>query len=285
MRHVNTCKGNLGSSDGSAGGSIKAGSIGKGATGMRSSTSGSGRGGSRSASGSAIGGGKVSTTPAGSKSSGGDGGGSAAQGSAGSSGPFSFSKPRALICYLCGRGFGSASLPIHIPQCEQIFQERESTKPRGEPRRALQLRPARIAHIGSGTCTFPKDAAGIDAFNEEMFQTFNCSALVPCQHCGRTFLPEALAHHAKHCTEDAPMVRSGGGGGGGLGAAGSAGVGGSCLSMPDGAIIRSGDAGKQCVGELIKCSNCGRSFLPAAHAVHERVCAKVFGGGKKKPAK
>jgi hypothetical protein len=42
-------------------------------------------------------------------------------------------------------------------------------------------------------------------FNEDAFQNFNDNALVPCKHCSRTFLPEALKIHRKICTAEKPF--------------------------------------------------------------------------------
>lgn len=36
-------------------------------------------------------------------------------------------------------------------------------------------------------------------FNEEAFKKFNDEALVPCEHCHRTFLPDRLAVHKRIC--------------------------------------------------------------------------------------
>lgn len=42
-------------------------------------------------------------------------------------------------------------------------------------------------------------------FNEEAFNGFNENALVPCHHCGRTFLPDSLKIHRKICTAEKPF--------------------------------------------------------------------------------
>ena len=31
-------------------------------------------------------------------------------------------RPKALMCYICGREFGTASLEIHIPQCRKKWE-------------------------------------------------------------------------------------------------------------------------------------------------------------------
>ena len=44
--------------------------------------------------------------------------------------------PRMLTCYICGEGFGSASLAIHEPQCLKKWEARNEQLPKGqrEPR-------------------------------------------------------------------------------------------------------------------------------------------------------
>ena len=48
---------------------------------------------------------------------------------------------------------------------------------------------------GKGTNFFK----AVDQFNNEAFKKFNEEALVPCEHCERTFLPDRLEIHAKIC--------------------------------------------------------------------------------------
>ena len=40
--------------------------------------------------------------------------------------------PRMLICYICGEGFGSASLAIHEPQCLKKWDARNEQLPKGQ---------------------------------------------------------------------------------------------------------------------------------------------------------
>jgi len=35
--------------------------------------------------------------------------------------------------------------------------------------------------------------------NEQAFDTYNTQALVPCENCGRTFLPDRLLVHLRSC--------------------------------------------------------------------------------------
>ena len=43
------------------------------------------------------------------------------------------------------------------------------------------------------------------AMNDIAFKQFNEKALVPCHHCGRTFLPDSLKRHQNRCTADRPF--------------------------------------------------------------------------------
>lgn len=57
-------------------------------------------------------------------------------------------------------------------------------------------------------------AEDLERYNNKAFDSYNYTALMPCNHCGRTFKPEALAHHAKVCTAEnpfKPLNREGGG--------------------------------------------------------------------------
>lgn len=40
-------------------------------------------------------------------------------------------KPRAVMCYICGREYGTKSIGIHIPNCQKKWEETESHKPKG----------------------------------------------------------------------------------------------------------------------------------------------------------
>jgi len=39
----------------------------------------------------------------------------------------------------------------------------------------------------------------MQAYNDQAFDTYNTKALEPCSNCNRTFLPESLVKHQKHC--------------------------------------------------------------------------------------
>ena len=71
---------------------------------------------------------------AGSTSSGGGGGGMGGNKSSMSSTYSAPKKPKSVMCYICGREFGTASINIHIKSCQKKWEIEESKKPRNERR-------------------------------------------------------------------------------------------------------------------------------------------------------
>ena len=104
-------------------------------------------------------------------------------------------RPKALMCYICGREFGTQSLEIHIPQCIKKWDKVEALKPPGE-RRKCPGPPQEFDEAIKGVGTKGFDA---DAFNAKQYENYNDKALVPCDGCGRTFLPDSLLRHKKGC--------------------------------------------------------------------------------------
>lgn len=47
----------------------------------------------------------------------------------------------------------------------------------------------------------------MQAYNDAAFDSFNTKALEQCSNCGRTFLPESLVKHQKHCKGGQTMAR------------------------------------------------------------------------------
>ncbi|XP_038077456.1 zinc finger protein 474-like [Patiria miniata] len=98
-------------------------------------------------------------------------------------------KPRTLVCYICGREFGTKSLPIHEPQCLQKWQVQNQQLPR-ELRRPLPRKPEVIGMQGGRSTG--------EMINEAAWQAHKAN-LVPCDSCGRTFAADRIAKHAASC--------------------------------------------------------------------------------------
>ncbi|XP_024536139.1 zinc finger protein 474-like [Selaginella moellendorffii] len=110
-------------------------------------------------------------------------------------------RPKMLMCYLCGREYGTKSLPIHIPQCQKKWLAEEELKPPKE-RRPLPLPPAEIPIATSS------GGYNVDAFNDAAYAQWEGN-LEQCPHCDRKFRPEAFKHHQKSCTALRPAKKAG----------------------------------------------------------------------------
>ena len=98
-------------------------------------------------------------------------------------------RPRALVCYLCGQQYGTASLAIHQPQCYRKKLQQWEVLPQGA-RGPRPIDPAtRQAPPGPGAGKM--SGADVDRFNEQQFSGYQQN-LSGCPHCGRRFNPEAL---------------------------------------------------------------------------------------------
>ncbi|XP_043835777.1 zinc finger protein 474-like isoform X2 [Dromiciops gliroides] len=97
-------------------------------------------------------------------------------------------RPAFKLCYICGREFGSQSISIHEPQCLQKWHIENDKLPRNL-RRPEPQKPKPLSGTGS------YDSRSI---NEAAFESSKAQ-LVPCEHCGRTFLPDRLIVHLRSC--------------------------------------------------------------------------------------
>mmetsp|Transcript_9703 Transcript_9703/g.14773 ORF Transcript_9703/g.14773 Transcript_9703/m.14773 type:complete len:142 (-) Transcript_9703:467-892(-) len=109
-------------------------------------------------------------------------------------------RPNALVCYICGRQYGTQSLQIHLRSCEKQWNLEQEKKPI-EQRRPCPAPPQGFSlEIPSNL----KDSRKVEEYNEFAFSNFNDSALEACQHCGRTFLPDRLVVHLRSCNNRNP---------------------------------------------------------------------------------
>lgn len=106
------------------------------------------------------------------------------------------SKPRGIICYICGREYGTASIEIHLKTCKKKWEDEEAKKPKKE-RRPLPQPPKDFDNIKIKGSSMKQSE--MDALNEEAFNKFNDESRVPCQNCGRKFLPDRLEVHLRSC--------------------------------------------------------------------------------------
>ncbi|THD26003.1 Zinc finger protein [Fasciola hepatica] len=96
-------------------------------------------------------------------------------------------KPPTVVCYICGREFGTKSIGIHEPQCLEKWKSENSRLPTGQ-RRPL---PKKMDRQGMGLVEANKLA-----WKSSQDQ------LIPCPNCGRRFLPDRLEVHKRSCCKE-----------------------------------------------------------------------------------
>ena len=58
-------------------------------------------------------------------------------------------RPKTLVCYICGREYGTSSLEIHLKTCKKKWLQEEELKPKHE-RRPLPPTPKNIGDVLGG---------------------------------------------------------------------------------------------------------------------------------------
>lgn len=96
-------------------------------------------------------------------------------------------RPGFRVCFICGKEFGSQSLPIHEPKCLEKWHIENDKLPK-HLRRPEPIKPQ----------SFSGGSDNIKAGNGLPGQG-NQAHLLPCENCGRTFLPDRLLVHQRSC--------------------------------------------------------------------------------------
>ncbi len=122
-------------------------------------------------------------------------------------------KPPTVACYICGREYGSKSLPIHEPQCLKKFNIQNDKLPIKErlplPRKSRASAVARVLLREEEQIATPSLPEGVyrnvmpdeglmQQFFEHCYSEFE-KELIPCKKCGRTFAPERHVKHEPNC--------------------------------------------------------------------------------------
>ena len=111
-------------------------------------------------------------------------------------------RPPAIHCYLCGQGYGTASISIHIKACMKKWEIEQSKKPPRERRPIPNPPESFLMAIQTGG---KLTSAQIETINNEGFNEYNKNVLEPCENCGRTFKPDSLKIHLRSCHADRPL--------------------------------------------------------------------------------
>uniref|UniRef100_A0A2S2R0S2 Zinc finger protein n=1 Tax=Sipha flava TaxID=143950 RepID=A0A2S2R0S2_9HEMI len=143
-------------------------------------------------------------------------------------------KKRLVLCYLCGKEFGTASLPFHEPQCLKKWTLENSRLPE-HLQRTLPQKPE-------------TQNISIDDWNQLAWEATQ-SNLVPCDYCQRKFLANRLEAHTRVCIESKKKIVP--------------------VRKPVPVVKPTMDGPKK---KLATCYVCGRLFGTASVGIHEPQC-------------
>ena len=111
-------------------------------------------------------------------------------------------RPVALMCYICGREFGTHSLEIHLKTCKKKWDIEQDKLP-PKQRRQCPQEPTGFEQtmkvVKSKKVTGNNRNEVMLAMNEVAYSKWDNEALVACKNCNRTFLPDRLTIHSRSC--------------------------------------------------------------------------------------
>lgn len=140
-------------------------------------------------------------------------------------------RPKTLVCFICGREYGTRSLEIHIKTCQKKWEIEQNKLPKRQRKPCPTAPPNfhNMIRVAQGLKPIDEDGNEIEMdsfaggdnmaisgngtydaiqhYNEAAYQNWDHNVLEPCPHCGRTFRPEALKRHLNSCTADRPLKR------------------------------------------------------------------------------
>ncbi|KAF6128358.1 zinc finger protein 474 [Phyllostomus discolor] len=157
-------------------------------------------------------------------------------------------RPGLPICYICGREFGSQSLAIHEPQCLEKWRIENSKLPK-HLRRPEPSKPQPLGGTGS---------YNLQAVNEAAFQSSQAQ-LLPCESCGRTFLPDRLLVHQRSCKPKGEGPRAP-----------------NPNSSADLTGLKKASGGIPARPKTVICYICGREFGTLSLPIHEPKCLEKW---------
>lgn len=127
-------------------------------------------------------------------------------------GPTTFrKKPPTVVCYICGREYGTKSIAIHEPQCLKKFEMEKRMLPvckrKPLPKKRLEEKPKLVQLISKeeqiiaiNGCLTDNELVQerMDMIFQQCYLDFE-HELVPCKRCGRKFAPERHKQHEPKC--------------------------------------------------------------------------------------
>lgn len=192
------------------------------------------------------------------------------KGSPAGSSPAMIKKPKTLMCYICGREFGTSSLEIHIKSCIKKWELEESKKPKGE-RRPVPSAPQNFDDMVTGKVS----SENMESYNQEANKSYNEKALMPCPNCGRTFLPDRLDVHLKSCNK--AQGKAADAGSPTRGSPAKMGGPGAAKASPGGSKPSPGGSSGMIVRpKTIVCYICGREYGTSSIEIHLKTCRQKW---------
>ena len=127
----------------------------------------------------------------------------------------SVKKPPTVVCYICGREYGTKSISIHEPQCLKKFEienrrlpinkrkplPKKVVKERAKVARFVSMEDEMVVVSGQQADPHPyKDLVDetMDFIFQQCYSDFE-RELVPCKRCGRKFTPDRHKIHEPNC--------------------------------------------------------------------------------------
>ncbi|EPY34396.1 hypothetical protein AGDE_06966 [Angomonas deanei] len=115
-------------------------------------------------------------------------------------------RPKFVTCKICGKGFGSASIDIHVPQCYEKALKQWKINPVGprpvmpgtKPPQATSSSPQ--APVGGGAAA-ARSLKQNQVFEVAEYDNDNPN-LHPCSKCGRKFNFDRIGYHESVCKGD-----------------------------------------------------------------------------------
>ncbi|BFZ18526.1 hypothetical protein BsWGS_21565 [Bradybaena similaris] len=111
--------------------------------------------------------------------------------------PATRKRPPTIVCYICGREYGTASIGIHEKQCLVKWKAENDGLP-AKLKRPEPVKPQVFVEQNRSLSGTAGGTYDLDALNDAAFASAQAQ-YIPCKICGRTFLPDRLAVHAKSC--------------------------------------------------------------------------------------
>ena len=125
-------------------------------------------------------------------------------------------KPPTVVCYICGREYGTKSISIHEPQYLKRFETENQKLPINKrkplPKKLVEERTkvARFVSVEDEMVMISAQSADhhpykdlvdetMDFIFQQCYSDFECK-LVPCKRCGRRFAPDRHKIHEPNCS-------------------------------------------------------------------------------------